>query len=70
MAARGGAGGEGLRLAGEFVVALEEDRAAALVLVQQGGVLEVGDELILPLQLIQRSAFISLVLVQPGVGSI
>ena len=51
VAAGGGACGEGLGLAGELVIALEEDGPAALVLMQQGGVLEVGDELVLPLQL-------------------
>lgn len=50
VAAGGRAGGEGLLLPGKLRVAPEEDRAAALVLVQQGGVLEVCDQLVLALQ--------------------
>ena len=51
------AGGEGLLLPGKVALAFEQDGAAALVLVQEGAVLEVGDELVLTLH--QRATLVS-----------
>lgn len=43
------AGWEGLLLPSKVPLAFEEDGAAPLILMQQGAVLEVGNELVLPL---------------------